>query len=561
MARRRETHEELEKTKRISPYQQMDELMQQRAAQPQADQYEDEYADAYDEMDEAYETYEEYEPLEQEEGSAGFFSTLIGKILLGIIALLLIVLFVLLGLRLFNKPDDAKQLPSANNVPAAAQTTAAASIIFAPTQATDEPTSEPTTAPTAKPEPTATPLPIILTNTPTPSPSPTPTPTPSPSPVPTATPTIEPTEAPSLAKGEVNRDANLRESAASNAKVKQTVQKGESITVHEAILDQSGKIWYGLSVDDIATSGWMRDYVVDLESKIVKPTYTPSPEMTPSADNQDNEKPEITPEPTATPNPDAIGTGKTVKEANVRKVMNGKVLTQLKKGKRVDILSTAMDKEGKIWYEVKPQGSNTVGFTRDYLIDLDSGVELLLPTPTPKPTAAPKEESESEAEEETETQPKEENILDREVIGKAETKKEANVRVKPVSGAKLVRQLSKGVKLMILEKYEDQNGNIWYEVSTESGNTHGFVRDYLLKISEIDKTREAQTYGVVDAEDVESTEVSANSKWKYAGNKKSLVFHELSCDSLSSGSDFLVYFESRDYAVNKGYRPCGNCNP
>ena len=81
------------------------------------------------------------------------------------------------------------------------------------------------------------------------------------------------------------------------------------------------------------------------------------------------------------------------------------------------------------------------------------------------------------------------------VIGKAKTNRAANVRVKPVSGAKLVRQLSKGISLMILEKYTDKEKNIWYEVSTESGNTHGFVRDYLLNISEIDKTREAKIYG------------------------------------------------------------------
>jgi len=492
MAKRRDQHEDLEKTKRISPYQQMDELMQHGNIQPDGNSYADE--DVYDEADET-----QYEQEEQE-SAGGFFSTRMGKILLGIIIVLLIALFALLAFRLLNKPEKVKQLPANTVAPVTGQTTAAAPVVFAPVKQTSEPTAEPTTAPTqaptAKPEPTATPLPIILTNTPTPSPSPTPTPTPTPSPVPTPTPTAEPTAVPELARGEVNRDANLRESASSDAKVKQTVKKGEMVTVHEAVLDKGGKVWYGLSVDDIATGGWMRDYVVDLEEKIVKPTYTPNPEKTPAADDEADEKPEITPEPTATPNPAAIGTGKTVKEANVRKVMNGKVLTQLKKGKKVDILSTAMDKDGKIWYEVKPQGSNTVGFTRDYLIDLDSGVELLLPTPTPKPTATPKTESGEEEQTEPETEPKEENILDREVIGKAKTKKEANVRRKPVSGAKLVRQLSKGVDLMILEKYQDKDKNIWYEVSTKTGNTHGFVRDYLLNISEIDQEREAKIYEV-----------------------------------------------------------------
>ncbi|MBR4038865.1 MAG: SH3 domain-containing protein, partial [Clostridia bacterium] len=339
----------------------------------------------------------------------------------------------------------------------------------------------------------------------------TPTPTSTPTPKPTPTPTPEATQVPELTKGEVNRNANLRESASSNGKVKQTIEKGELVTIHEAVLDKNGKVWYGLSIDDQATSGWMRDYVVDTEETITKPTYTPKPESTPDAAQVVEKKTEITPEPTATPNPKAVGTGKTNKEANVRKVMNGKVLVQLKKGKRVDILSVARDKDGKLWYEVQPQGSTTVGFVRDYLITLDKGVELLIPTPTPRITATPKvtstpkatAEPEENEENEDETQQdsdaagddkKEEDILDREIIGKAKTNRPANVRVKPQSGAKLVRQLSKGIDLMILEKYEDKDGNIWYEVSTESGNTHGFVRDYLLKFSEIDKEREPKVY-------------------------------------------------------------------
>ena len=48
--------------------------------------------------------------------------------------------------------------------------------------------------------------------------------------------------------------------------------------------------------------------------------------------------------------------------------------------------------------------------------------------------------------------------------------------------------------LMILEVYQDADGNLWYEVSTESGRTHGFVRDYVVTVSEIDKSREAKTY-------------------------------------------------------------------
>ena len=370
-----------------------------------------------------------------------------------------------------------------------------------PTQA---PTSAPTNTPTAEPEPTATPLPIIMTNTPTPSPTPTvtPTPTPSPTPVPTSTP--EPTPVPEIGAGKVNRDAKLREQASSSGKVKSTIKKGERVTIHETVLDKDSKIWYALTVDDLETMGWMRDYVVDLDKKIAEPTHTPDLSATPEPeadDEEEAEKSETTPEPTKAPAEDVIGTGRTEKEANVRKVMNGKVLVQLRKNKKVEILSAKIDKNDKLWYEVRPEGSTTVGFVRDYLIELDDGVKIAVPTATPKVEETPEPEQQekepaqkTEDAEETEKEP--EGILDREIIGKAKTKKPANVRVKPVSGAKLVRQLSKGVELMVLEKYQDADGNIWYEVCTESGRTQGFARDYLLDFSQIDKDREALTYGM-----------------------------------------------------------------
>lgn len=303
---------------------------------------------------------------------------------------------------------------------------------------------------------------------------------------------------PEIGTGKVNRDANLRETPASNGKVKQMIKKGEAVTIHEAVLDKDNKVWFSLTVDDLAVTGWMRDYVVDSDDKMALPTHTPKPTATPgpeAAEKPDEEK--ATAEPTATPNPDAIGMGTTKKEANIRKVMNGKVLVQLRKNKRVDILGVRMDKKGDIWYEVQPQGSSTVGYVRDYLIKLDDGVELILPTATPKPEATPEAEkatAEPTAEPEAEEKEEEESVLDREIIGRGKTKRAANVRVKPAANGKLVRQLSKGNVLLILEKYQDAEDNIWYEVSTESGRTYGFVRDYLLEDVEIDQSREAKTY-------------------------------------------------------------------
>ena len=46
----------------------------------------------------------------------------------------------------------------------------------------------------------------------------------------------------------------------------------------------------------------------------------------------------------------------------------------------------------------------------------------------------------------------------------------------------------------------------------------------------------------------------------YIGNKKSKKFHKSDCSTLPSEKN-RVYLGSRDEAVNRGYSPCGNCNP
>jgi len=512
MANEREYHEDLGQTKRISPYQ-----------EPMSDQNgydEEEYTQAYDQDYDQYEG-EEYEEIEEQETRGGFLSTTMGKLLLAVIALLVVVLVALLVVRFVSSPKTAElpaqtetktQAPASlpgmlpqEQEPESQETAKPGLIVFSPSM--QQPAAEPTDAPTAEPqeeqeaEPTGTPLPIILTNTPTPSPTPTMTPTPTPTftPAPTATP--EPTKAPEIGTGKVNRDANLRESAASNGKVKETISKGETVTIHETTLDKDNKVWYMLTVDDMATSGWMRDYVVDSDEKLAKPTHTPKPtpapedEKEPEEEAEKPEESEATPEPTQAPE-DVVGTAVTRKEANVRKVMNGKVLVQLRKGKKVDILGARTDKNGDLWYQVRPQGSTTEGFVRDYLLTLDDDAKIALPTATPKATATPEPTAEPQAEdaEATTEEKQEDSVLDREVIGRARTNREANVRVKPVAGAKLVRQLSKGVELLILDKYQDDMVNFWYEVCTESGRTHGFVRDYLLEFEEMDDDYQAKLY-------------------------------------------------------------------
>lgn len=47
---------------------------------------------------------------------------------------------------------------------------------------------------------------------------------------------------------------------------------------------------------------------------------------------------------------------------------------------------------------------------------------------------------------------------------------------------------------------------------------------------------------------------------QYIGNKNSKAFHKTKCGSLPN-EDNRAYFNSRDEAVNSGYKPCGNCKP
>ena len=147
---------------------------------------------------------------------------------------------------------------------------------------------------------------------------------------------------------------------------------------------------------------------------------------------------------------------------------------------------------------------------RDYVITLDKGVTLPdmtptpSPSPTPNPTPAPattetaavsaQSQSAPEATQQPEaTKTPEEELLEREVIGRASTNREANIREIPSAKGKLVRQLPRKTELRILEKYEAE-GHVWYEVVTTTGKTYGYVRDYVLYITQIDKDRPAKTY-------------------------------------------------------------------
>ena len=495
MARKRDYEDgDFDPPKRSSPYQNISD-----------DEYEDDYDDTYDDYDdeEAYTSSSVKKGARK--GGGNFGGT--AKLLVAVIVLLVVILIALVIVRAVlskktTQPDNVQPAASVDTIPE--QTTIPAPIVFGPTvDATEEPiqnddgslatddwdtgyqddtavetpepesaTAEPTAVPTPTPtpEPTDTPLPIILTNTPTPTPEPTATPTPSPSPTPSPTPEPTPTPVANIGTGTVNRDAKLRADTSANAKVKKTIKTGESVTIHEAKTDSTGKLWYYLTVDDSRDEGWMRDYVVTTATKIL----ASASDETTASDAADSSETTVSAE-TSVGN-EVIATGKTNRAANLRQTMGGKVLVQLKKGTKINIYEQLTDSKGNIWYKAQAQNGTKVGYLRDYVVTLDTSTG----TSTGTSTAASSASTES--------------LQDREVIGKATTNRAANVREEPLANAKIVRQLGNGMELQILAKYAGVNEETWYEVVTASGKTYGFVRDYVVYVTKLDKNAPTLTY-------------------------------------------------------------------
>lgn len=493
MARKRDYEDgDFDPPKRSSPYQNISD-----------DEYEDDYDDYDDE--EAYTSSSVKKGARK--GGCNFGGT--AKLLVAVIVLLVVILIALVIVRAVlskktTQPDNVQPAASVDTIPE--QTTIPAPIVFGPTvDATEEPiqngdgslvtddwdtgyqddtavetpepestTAEPTAVPTPTPtpEPTDTPLPIILTNTPTPTPEPTATPTPSPSPTPSPTPEPTPTPVANIGTGTVNRDAKLRADTSANAKVKKTIKKGESVTIHEAKTDSTGKLWYYLTVDDSRDEGWMRDYVVTTATKI----SASASDKTTASDAADSSETTVSAETSG--GNEVIATGKTNRAANLRETMGGKVLVQLKKGTKINIYEQLTDTKGNVWYQAQAQNGTKVGYMRDYVVTLDSDAST--ESANGGTTSA--------------TATSTENLQDREVIGKATTNRAANVREEPLANAKVVRQLGNGMELQILAKYAGVKEETWYEVITASGKTYGFVRDYVVYVTKLDKNAPTLTY-------------------------------------------------------------------
>ena len=335
------------------------------------------------------------------------------KLMIGIIAILAVILCVLLFARRGLQRDIERRTQQTQaEAPAAVQTPGAAAAVLQTPLVRLTPSPAPTTEET---------LPIIITNTPTP------------------TPRLD------LSGGVLKREANLRAQPSGTSKIKKKAPKGDSVTIHEAVTDDKGNVWYFLTLDAPGTDGWMRDYLVSLSDPQAVAAALPEATATPEA-----------------PPRTVIASGMANHDANLRETMNGRVLRTIQKGQRVEVYDRRKDKNQTTWLELRAENDTVTGFVKAGLIDLDqeSGVQT---------------SGRAEAEE---------SPLPSNVISIAVTNRATNVRQKPQANAPVVRQLSKGTELYVLARLAEGNAE-WYEIQTPSGRTHGYVRAYTVNVAEL----------------------------------------------------------------------------
>ena len=130
---------------------------------------------------------------------------------------------------------------------------------------------------------------------------------------------------------------------------------------------------------------------------------------------------------------------------------------------------------------------------------------------------------------------------------KAQTNESAvNVRADTSTKSAKVGKLKRGEALSVIAVVMSTSGEYWYQVQLPDGTT-GYIRSDLIKTA-TEEALQQQEEAVQQAEK------------RYIGNKNSKVFHRPTCHTLPSGKN-IVYLDSRDYAIAKGYKPCQNCNP
>lgn len=126
-----------------------------------------------------------------------------------------------------------------------------------------------------------------------------------------------------------------------------------------------------------------------------------------------------------------------------------------------------------------------------------------------------------------------------------------NVRKNFTKSSQKVARLERGDEVTVIAAQTNDAGELWYQVRL-ADQTYGYIRSDLLV--------ESDGAAVVKADASAVTPTSDKKEQRYIGNKKTKKFHRESCKSLPSSKN-MVYLDSRDYAIKKGYEPCKNCDP
>ena len=266
----------------------------------------------------------------------------------------------------------------------------------------------------------------------------------------------------------MNRDAKLRADAVANAKVKKDHQKGRKR--HHS----RGKNGFHRQALVLSDRGRQQGRGLDarLRRHDEAEDFAPTPSDTAEESAAVGEETADSTETSA--NQEVIATAKTNRAANLRQTMGGKGACAAQKGHKGQHLRADDGQKGNVWYKAQAQNGEKVGYLRDYVVTLDKGAST---------TGSSLDGRRAED-------------LPRiaEVIGKATTNRAANVREEPLANATVVRQLGNGMELQILAKYAGVKEETWYEVVTASGKTYGFVRDYVVYVTKLDKNAPTLTY-------------------------------------------------------------------
>ncbi len=107
-----------------------------------------------------------------------------------------------------------------------------------------------------------------------------------------------------------------------------------------------------------------------------------------------------------------------------------------------------------------------------------------------------------------------------------------------------------------------------YDDDIDETNIGSYLDDFIKRVEKYLKDRDisnTETIGqefVID-ENVKTEDINRSSpSTQYIGNKNSHVFHNPSCNSAKSMKESnKIVFDSREEAVERGYKPCSRCNP